>query len=29
MAYVWTSSVGKQDEALGILKAGIEANSSR
>jgi cleavage stimulation factor subunit 3 len=29
MAYVWTTSVGKQDEAMNILKAGIEANPSR
>ncbi len=26
MAYIWTSNVGKTDEALAILKAGIEAN---
>jgi cleavage stimulation factor subunit 3 len=26
MAYIWTSNVGKTDEALTILKAGIEAN---
>lgn len=26
MAYIWTSNVGKSDEALAILKAGIEAN---
>lgn len=29
MAYVWTNSVGKHDEAVGILKAGIEANPCR
>ncbi|KAF6748569.1 hypothetical protein DFP72DRAFT_1034925 [Ephemerocybe angulata] len=28
MAYAWTSSVGKQDEAIAILKAGFEANPS-
>ncbi|TBU57853.1 Suf-domain-containing protein [Dichomitus squalens] len=28
MAYVWTNSVGKTDEALTLLKAGIEANSA-
>ncbi|KIM42654.1 hypothetical protein M413DRAFT_444338 [Hebeloma cylindrosporum] len=28
MAYTWTSSVGKQDEAISILKAGLEANPS-
>lgn len=28
MAFVWTSSIGKQDEALNILKAGMEANST-
>ncbi|KAF8905733.1 hypothetical protein CPB84DRAFT_1844737 [Gymnopilus junonius] len=28
MAYTWTNSVGKQDEALSILKAGLEANPS-
>ncbi|KAF8650367.1 hypothetical protein AX16_005263 [Volvariella volvacea WC 439] len=28
MAYVWTNSVGKHDEALAILKAGLEANPS-
>jgi cleavage stimulation factor subunit 3 len=26
MAYIWTSNVGKTDEALAIIKAGIEAN---
>ena len=26
MAFVWTNSVGKQEEALNILKAGMEAN---
>lgn len=26
MAFVWTASIGKQDEALNILKAGMEAN---
>jgi cleavage stimulation factor subunit 3 len=29
MAYTWTSSVGKQEEAISILKAGLEANPSR
>ena len=29
MAYTWTNSVGKHDEALSILKAGLEANPSR
>lgn len=28
MAYHWTNSVGKHDEALTILKAGLEANPS-
>ncbi|KIK92794.1 hypothetical protein PAXRUDRAFT_829635 [Paxillus rubicundulus Ve08.2h10] len=28
MAFVWTSSIGKQEEALNILKAGMEANPS-
>ncbi|KAA1478447.1 Suf-domain-containing protein [Dentipellis sp. KUC8613] len=28
MAYVWTNSVGKSEEAVNILKAGIEANPS-
>ncbi|KZT01729.1 Suf-domain-containing protein [Laetiporus sulphureus 93-53] len=28
MAYVWTNSIGKTDEALAILKAGIDANPS-
>ncbi|KAI0269339.1 hypothetical protein BC834DRAFT_624205 [Gloeopeniophorella convolvens] len=26
MAYVWTNSIGKADEAMNLLKAGIEAN---
>jgi cleavage stimulation factor subunit 3 len=26
MAFVWTTSIGKQEEALNILKAGMEAN---
>ncbi|KAF9236911.1 hypothetical protein BU15DRAFT_76511 [Melanogaster broomeanus] len=26
MAFVWTGSIGKQEEALNILKAGMEAN---
>ncbi|KAJ6615526.1 hypothetical protein B0H10DRAFT_2040864 [Mycena sp. CBHHK59/15] len=26
MAYTWTTSIGKNDEALSILKAGLEAN---
>ena len=29
MAYTWTSSVGRQDEAMSILKAGIEANPTK
>jgi cleavage stimulation factor subunit 3 len=29
MPYVWTASVGKDDEALSILKSGMEANPSR
>lgn len=29
MAYVWTISIGKTDEALALLKVGIEANPSR
>ena len=29
MAYVWTSSIGKTEEALALLKAGIEANPAR
>ena len=29
MAYTWTSSVGKHDEAMAILKAGMEANPAR
>ncbi|GLB33223.1 putative suf-domain-containing protein [Lyophyllum shimeji] len=28
MAYTWTNSVGKHDEALAILRAGMEANPS-
>ncbi|KZT74626.1 Suf-domain-containing protein [Daedalea quercina L-15889] len=28
MAYVWTNSIGKADEALALLKSGIDANSS-
>ncbi|THH17582.1 hypothetical protein EW146_g3251 [Bondarzewia mesenterica] len=28
MAYIWTNSVGKTEEAISILKAGIEANPS-
>ncbi|KIJ12905.1 hypothetical protein PAXINDRAFT_117668 [Paxillus involutus ATCC 200175] len=28
MAFVWTSSIGKQEEALNVLKAGMEANPS-
>jgi len=28
MAFVWTSSVGKTEEALNILKSGMEANST-
>ncbi|TFK28593.1 mRNA 3'-end-processing protein RNA14 [Coprinopsis marcescibilis] len=28
MAYTWSNSVGKNDEALAILKAGLEANPS-
>ncbi|KAI0734823.1 Suf-domain-containing protein [Fomitopsis betulina] len=28
MAYVWTNSIGKTDEALALLKVGIEANPS-
>ncbi|KAF8972103.1 hypothetical protein BDZ97DRAFT_1783153 [Flammula alnicola] len=28
MAYTWTNSVGKHDEAMSILKAGLEANPS-
>ncbi|KAF9474614.1 Suf-domain-containing protein [Pholiota conissans] len=28
MAYTWTNSVGKTDEAMSILKAGLEANPS-
>ncbi|TDL17626.1 Suf-domain-containing protein [Rickenella mellea] len=28
LAYIWTNGAGKQEEALGILKAGIEANPS-
>lgn len=29
MAYTWFSSVGKQDEAISMLKVGLEANPSR
>lgn len=29
LAYVWTSSVGKQEEAINLLKSGIEANPTR
>ena len=29
MAHTWTTSVGKHDEAMSILKAGKEANPSR
>jgi len=29
MAYVWTNSVGKTEEAISLLKAGIEANPTR
>ncbi|KIL59526.1 hypothetical protein M378DRAFT_1067821 [Amanita muscaria Koide BX008] len=29
MAYSWTSSVGRHDEALSILRAGLEANPTR
>ena len=29
MAFTWTNSVGKYDEAMSILKAGMEANPSR
>ncbi|KAH9483272.1 mRNA 3'-end-processing protein RNA14 [Psilocybe cubensis] len=28
MAYTWTNSIGKNDEALSILKAGLDANPS-
>ncbi|KDQ53037.1 hypothetical protein JAAARDRAFT_72802 [Jaapia argillacea MUCL 33604] len=28
MAYIWTKSVGKNEEALGLLKSGIESNPS-
>ncbi|KAJ3507883.1 hypothetical protein NLJ89_g6057 [Agrocybe chaxingu] len=28
MAYTWTNSVGKHDEALNIIKAGLDANPS-
>ncbi|TFK53338.1 Suf-domain-containing protein [Heliocybe sulcata] len=28
MAYVWTKSIGKQHDAVGLLEAGIEANPS-
>jgi cleavage stimulation factor subunit 3 len=29
MAYVWTNSIGKTEEAVNLLKAGIEANPIR
>lgn len=29
MAYAWTNSIGKTDEALALLKAGIDANPAR
>jgi cleavage stimulation factor subunit 3 len=29
MAYSWTASIGKNDDALSILKAGLEANPDR
>lgn len=29
MAFTWTASVGKNYEAIGILKAGLEANPDR
>ena len=29
MAYTWTNSIGKHDEAMSILRAGMEANPSR
>lgn len=29
MAYTWTNSVGKPEEAMAILKAGMEANPTR
>jgi len=29
MAYIWTSSVGKSEEAISILKAGLQVNPSR
>ena len=29
VAYTWTNSVGKHDEAMSILRAGMEANPSR
>jgi cleavage stimulation factor subunit 3 len=29
MAYTWTNSVGKHDEAMSILRAGMEANPRR
>jgi cleavage stimulation factor subunit 3 len=29
MAYVWTNSIGKTEEAVNLLKAGIEANPMR
>jgi cleavage stimulation factor subunit 3 len=29
MSYVWNNSVGKQEDALNILKEGIKANPTR
>lgn len=29
MAYTWTMNVGRQDEAIALLKAGIEANPTK
>jgi hypothetical protein len=29
MAYVWTNSIGKTEEAVNLLKAGIEGNPMR
>jgi cleavage stimulation factor subunit 3 len=29
MAYSWANTVGKHDEALAFLKAGLEANPAR
>ena len=29
MAYTWMNSIGKTDEAVTLLKAGIEANPAR